>query len=196
MNDYPSSHRLMFVPLLALLMAAMACAQDCMGITFSVSGYVVDATTGKPIADATIHVWNRGSFERPDFDLYATSSNQGYFQTESVFSYGCTVFQVEVSANAYATQVMTYTPPAGEGWNDESTQHHHGKTSTDGKLMYPLPERFEFWSDITFYGNAITPFASPLVTNRVHASPSRSTTSKSMPPCGWGLRTSPAVCPA
>jgi hypothetical protein len=107
-----------FIPLLALTFAAMACVQDCMGVTFSVKGRVLDKS-GNPISNAQIMAWNNGSFERPAFNIGATSDTNGYFDTESAFSYGCTQFQVKVTADGYKAFTTAYYPPAKEGWNNE-----------------------------------------------------------------------------
>lgn len=107
-----------FVAIGMLGLASLACVQDCMGVTFSVQGYVVDET-GNPIANAAIRVWNNGAYERPAFDLITTTDADGYFQTDSVFSYGCVSFQVEVFAVGYEIKTLTFYPPANEGWSNE-----------------------------------------------------------------------------
>lgn len=102
-----------------LILAALACfpAQDCMAVTFSVAGYVVDADNN-PIPNASIRAWNNGSFELPAFELTTTSNADGYFNTDSTFSYGCTSFQIEVAVEGYVTQTLVYYPPA-MGFDDE-----------------------------------------------------------------------------
>lgn len=102
-----------------LIIASIACVQDCMGGTVWVTGYVVDAATGTPIHNATIRVWNNGSFEVQAFNLNATSNSEGYFETDSAFSYACTAFQVQVSAEGYASTTLTFYPPTAEGWKGE-----------------------------------------------------------------------------
>lgn len=88
-----------------------------MGVTFRVEGYVIDEQE-VPISNAQIRAWNAGSFERPPFDLVATSDETGYFQTESTFSYGCTSFEIEVVADSFVTQTLTYYPPTTEFVNE------------------------------------------------------------------------------
>jgi hypothetical protein len=104
--------------LLPFVLSTFACAQDCMGTSFVVKGYILDAG-GRPISNATVKAWNDGSFEKPAFSLIAVTDANGYFQTDSVFSYGCTPFEVEVAAEGYKAISVEYYPPAGEGWPDE-----------------------------------------------------------------------------
>jgi hypothetical protein len=106
---------ILLLPALALLAALIACAQDCIGVTFSVKGYIVDSA-GHPVQGATIHVYNQGDFEKPPLELLVMSDQTGYFQTDSVFSYACTKFEVDASAPGYQLQPMTFYPPANEGW--------------------------------------------------------------------------------
>jgi hypothetical protein len=106
-----------FIPLVMLIFAAMACAQDCLGGSFSVKGYVVDEQNN-PIPNARIRAWNNGSFERPAFELDTMSNADGYFDTDSVFSYGCTTFQVEVFAPGFETTTLGFYPPT-QGMPDE-----------------------------------------------------------------------------
>ena len=109
-----------FIPILMLILAILACVppQDCMGITFGVEGYIVDEAD-IPIPNAQIRVWNEGSYEKPAFDHTTVSNEDGSFSTESAFSYGCTKFQIEVSADGYESQTRTFYPPANEGLLDE-----------------------------------------------------------------------------
>ena len=72
---------------------------------------------GNPIRNATIHTWNDGSFERPAFDLTTISDNNGHFVTDSVFSYGCTEFQIGVSADGFETQTLNFNPLGSEWLN-------------------------------------------------------------------------------
>ena len=105
------------LPFIFIVLSIMACAQDCMGVTFSVTGYVVDIE-GSPIENAVIRVWNDGSFEKQPFNMIAISNTEGFFETDGVFSYGCTPFQVEINADGYQTQTLRYYPPSGEGFSD------------------------------------------------------------------------------
>lgn len=89
-----------------------------MGTTFDVRGFVVDVQ-GNPIPNATVLVWNEGSFEKPAIRFTTQTDNVGWFVTDSGFSYACTPLQVRVSAQDYETQTLTFYPPAGEGWPDE-----------------------------------------------------------------------------
>ena len=108
----------LLLPFFFIALAVMACAQDCMGVTFAVAGYVVD-TEGNPIENATIRVWTNGSFEKPAFEISVSSNTEGYFQTDSIFIYGCTTFKIEIVADSYEAQTFTYYPPSGEGFPDE-----------------------------------------------------------------------------
>ena len=103
-----------FVALGMLALAGIACVQDCYGVTFNVVGTIVNAQD-TPIANATIRAWNEGSFERPAFNLNTLSDASGHFSTDNVFSYGCTEFYVEVSAEEFETQTLTFNPP-GDSW--------------------------------------------------------------------------------
>jgi hypothetical protein len=105
------------IPVVMPILAVLACAQDCMGVTFSVQGYVADEKNN-PIFGAAIKVWNNGSFERSAFEFHV-SNNDGYFETDSTFSYGCTPFQVEVSVEGFESKTLAFYPPAGEGWPTE-----------------------------------------------------------------------------
>ncbi len=118
MEQQRKSSKLILLPVVMLSLAAIACAQDCMGSTFSVEGYVVNIQN-TPIPGASIRVWNNGSFERPAFEYQVTSDEDGYFESESAFSYACTVFQVEVSAAGFETINLSYYPPGSE-FTDES----------------------------------------------------------------------------
>lgn len=88
-----------------------------MGSTFSVKGTV---TTEQDItlAGVEVHAFNKGSFEKPEFNVIAISDEHGYFETESVFSYACSQFQVEISAEGYQKQQLTFYPP-GKEFSDE-----------------------------------------------------------------------------
>ena len=107
----------LLIPFVFITLSVMACAQDCMGVTFTVAGYVVD-TEGNPIENAHIRVWNDGSFESQAFNMTVISNTEGYFQTDDVFSYGCSAFQIEIAADGYQTQMLKYYPPSGEGFTD------------------------------------------------------------------------------
>lgn len=102
------------IPIAILALAAIACVQDCIGVNFSIRGHVTE-TTGEPIPEAIINVRNDGSYEQPPFDLTVTSNRDGYFETDSVFSYACTTFEVGVSADGFEPIVETYYPPSEEG---------------------------------------------------------------------------------
>ena len=107
-----------FVVVIMLFLAQLACVpQDCMGVTFNIKGYVVDSA-GNPISSVRIRAFNHGSFEKPPFDVEATSDQSGYFETEYVFSYACTPFEIEISAEGYQLQTLTHEPP-GEQWPNE-----------------------------------------------------------------------------
>jgi len=95
----------------------IACAQDCEGVSFTVKGYVLDSSQ-RPLAGASINVRNQGSFELPPFEVTALSDETGYFETESVYSYACTPFTVEISSLGYVTQTLRYAPPY-EAFADE-----------------------------------------------------------------------------
>ena len=118
MKQLPNSLKAI-IPIIMLILAILACIppQDCMGITFGVEGYIVDEVEN-PIPNAKIRAWNNGSYEKPAFDHHTTSNEDGSFKTESAFSYGCVSFQVEVSAEGYETQTLTFYPPS-EGFDDE-----------------------------------------------------------------------------
>lgn len=100
------------IPIIMLALASIACMQDCMGITFYITGYVVDENNN-PISNATIRAWDSSSL-----DFTVTSNHDGYFATDSTFSYACYKFKVEVSAEGYQTKTLAYYPP-GEGFSDE-----------------------------------------------------------------------------
>ena len=106
------------IPVFALLFASLACVQDCIGASFTVRGQVVDKS-GNPVANAQINAWNNGPYERPAFNIMTTSDSSGYFETEKVFSYGCTTFELKIMANGYKPYTTTYYPPAKEGWSPE-----------------------------------------------------------------------------
>ena len=99
-----------------LALATIACVQDCYGVTFNVVGTILNAQN-TPISEADIRVWNEGSFERPAFEFTTQSDINGYFSTSDVFSYGCTEFYIEVSAEGFETQRLTYNPPGDEFLN-------------------------------------------------------------------------------
>ena len=86
--------------------------QDCMAVSFSVQGYVV-TEDHDPIHNASVHVWDDRSYE-----LTAFTNDEGYFRTESVFSFACYEFQVEVFADGFVSKTFSYYPPA-EGFSDE-----------------------------------------------------------------------------
>ena len=115
----PKSHLPgILLPIFMMILSTLACAQDCMGVTFDVSGYVVDSA-GNPIEGASIRVWSEGNpgIGSP-YELFASSDNAGYFITESRFSYGCVSFEIEITAPGYETKTLTYFPPA-MGFEDE-----------------------------------------------------------------------------
>lgn len=87
-------------------------AQDCMGNTFDVKGYVTDSQNN-PIANASIRVWDEGKYE-----LRALTDERGYFRTESIFSFGCYAFQVEISVDGFESKILSYFPPS-EGFTSE-----------------------------------------------------------------------------
>jgi hypothetical protein len=91
--------------------------QDCSGVSFTVKGVVI-GENGIPIEGASIRAFNNGSYELPPFDVLARSNQGGYFETESITSFACTEFTIEISASGYQDQSVTYYPP-GEDWPDE-----------------------------------------------------------------------------
>jgi hypothetical protein len=107
----------MLIPVIALIGAQLACVQDCSLSTFKVIGYIKNQA-GNPIEGATITAYNNGSFEKAPFKITATSDANGYFETESVSSFACTLFEVIVSAEGYKTFPEQYYPP-GEEWPHE-----------------------------------------------------------------------------
>jgi hypothetical protein len=111
-----SNHKIL-LPFIFIVLSVMACAQDCMGVTFAVAGYIVDAD-GNPIENARIRVWNEGSFGEQTYNMMTVSNSEGYFQTDDVFSYGCSAFQIEIVADGYQPQTLRYYPPSGEGFTD------------------------------------------------------------------------------
>jgi Carboxypeptidase regulatory-like domain len=98
------------IPIIALLFSSLACVQDCIGASFSVRGRIIDKS-GNPVGNASINAWNNGSFERPAFNVTATSDSNGYF--------GCTTFEIKTTAVGYKSFTTTYYPPAKEGWSPE-----------------------------------------------------------------------------
>ena len=106
------------IPIIALFFSSLACVQDCIGASFSIRGEVVDES-GNPVVNAKINAWNNGSYERPAFNVTTSSDSNGYFETEKVFSYGCTTFEVKITADGYSAFTTTYYPPAKEGWSPE-----------------------------------------------------------------------------
>jgi hypothetical protein len=109
---------LLIVPLLSLMAAQLACAQDCMGSTVFVQGHVFN-DANEPISGAAIRVQGGRSFELSGFDFKVTSDEEGAFAADSVFRYGCSSFQVEVSADGYQPYSEEFFPPSGEGWSAE-----------------------------------------------------------------------------
>lgn len=105
------------IPVIVLIVAQLACVQDCIGVTFSVVGRVVDQA-GNPIPGAAINAYNNGSFAKPPFNVTAQSDENGHFETERVMSFACTTFEVLVSANGFKSYTTTYYPP-GEQWPNE-----------------------------------------------------------------------------
>ncbi len=116
MRRIPNTVKALF-PIFVLILASLACVQDCIGITFNVEGSIIDINNN-PIPNAKIRTWNDGSFEKPAFELQTITDDNGNFKTASAFSYACTPFKVEVSAEGYQTKTFTYYPP-GEGFSDE-----------------------------------------------------------------------------
>jgi hypothetical protein len=108
----------LMIPLLSLITAQLACVQDCMGSTVFVKGHVLNDAS-EPISDAIVHVYGGRSFEISGFDFKVTSDEEGAFATDSVFRYGCSPFQVEVSADGYQPYSEDFFPPSGEGWSSE-----------------------------------------------------------------------------
>jgi hypothetical protein len=106
-----------FIPVVALIMAQIACVQDCMAVTFHVAGRIVDQA-GNPVPGATINAYNEGSYELAPFNVTALSDMSGHFETEAATSYACTYFQLVVTAAGFKSYSVTYVPP-GEQWPDE-----------------------------------------------------------------------------
>ncbi|MBE2269365.1 MAG: carboxypeptidase regulatory-like domain-containing protein [Anaerolinea sp.] len=117
MNDKKNPN-FAWMALAMIVLSALACAQDCMGSSVWVRGYVVNIQD-EPVVNASIEVWNDGSFELPAISLSAQTDSAGWFVTDSAFSYGCTPFQVRVSAEGYETKTLTFYPPSAEGFPDE-----------------------------------------------------------------------------
>ncbi|MCB9458347.1 MAG: hypothetical protein H6670_01770 [Anaerolineaceae bacterium] len=120
-GDVAGNSRYPFLGIIAvlfiMLFPMLACVQDCMGVTFRVEGFIVDEQ-GMPIEGAAIRAWNNGSYGEPPFEFNVASDENGYFQTDNTFSYGCTSFQIDIIADSYVTQTLTYYPPANENTNE------------------------------------------------------------------------------
>lgn len=104
-------HWKLFIPLFMLLLAQVACIppQDCGGVNFTVKGTVKNEQ-GQPLENVTVRVYNNGSYELPPFDVTVASNSQGYFETEQLYSYGCTEFMINFSSKGYVIQELTYYP--------------------------------------------------------------------------------------
>jgi hypothetical protein len=105
------------LPFVILCVVQLACVppQDCIGTDFRLRGQIVNAQH-EPIEGATARIFNNGSYERPAFDTTTVSDEAGYFQMDSVFSYACTEFALEIKGAGYKAFSMDYYPPSSEGW--------------------------------------------------------------------------------
>lgn len=137
--------RLVAIPLLSLIFASLACIppQDCSGRDFSVKGKVINEAE-EPISGAMMRAHGAKCYEAAAFDFTAVSNENGYFETDGVFRFACCEFDVEVSAEEYATQTFLFNPP-GEEWPDELPKeliitlenNEHEPSLTPTKVLCP-----------------------------------------------------------
>ena len=91
------------IPLVLLALAQIACIppQDCMGITATITGLIVDVS-GHPVADATVTVYGKSTdyISFPESVTVQTNVD-GEFTVDGVFTYECADFYIDVTADGY-----------------------------------------------------------------------------------------------
>ena len=111
------NYRRIGIPLLSLIIATLACVQDCIGTDFSIKGQVIDEA-GEYVSGAIIHAYGEKCFEAKAFDLLAASDDDGRFETKEIFRFACCEFDVEVSAEGHETQSFIFSPPGEQAPNE------------------------------------------------------------------------------
>lgn len=104
-----------FIALIMLALASIACAQDCIGVTFTISGTVQDEANN-PIPDAIVHVSNVPIDGRSPLNLMLTTDNTGHFLAQDVFSYACEPLEFSLEHAGYDPLTTEFYPPSDEGW--------------------------------------------------------------------------------
>jgi hypothetical protein len=115
----PHSSFYVMLVALALILAGVACgvpAQDCMGTTFTVKGYIINSENA-PVPNAVVRAWNN----EPAFESVVKTDPAGFFETESLFSYSCYSFQIDVSAEGYESTSVTSHPYVFTEFSEEIT---------------------------------------------------------------------------
>lgn len=113
--------KIMFLPLIALLLMSAGCLddlppQDCSIVEYVVTGHVLDET-GEPLAGAMVQVSSE-SFYNLSFDFTLTTDADGHFASDTLRSYFCEKVSLQVSAEGYAPWIATYYA-RGSGWEGE-----------------------------------------------------------------------------
>ncbi len=113
---------ILFIPCLALMLSAIACAQDCWASSVTVIGTITDPS-GSPIEDATVDVISDSEFVCEGYQLRGVSGTDGEFRTNGISTWACCPFDVIVRAKGYQTFTARYYPHTSEGFTNELPEH-------------------------------------------------------------------------